>query len=305
MLRRIRSRLTYANVMATIAVFVALGGSSYAAIAIKKNSVKSRHIAPNAIKSGKVKNESLRARDFRAGELPAGAQGPQGPQGLRGPQGEQGPPGETGPAGSPDTPAQVRDKLTQVDGDGSSVDADLLDGLSSNAFLPAGAKAADSELLDGQNSSAFLGANAKAADADRLDNIDSTGFVTGGPAMVVGNRLTFDDQFVDPHEVGSVLLNLPFLGQLRVDGCDGTNGRVLFNVNGGTNVYSFNDHLGETNPVILIGANHVGPTVPKAQYIISVARNTGANTRMATIWVAFNGDDCTFQAQALLTHPTS
>ena len=32
----LRSRLTYANVMATIAVFVALGGTSYAAIKITR-----------------------------------------------------------------------------------------------------------------------------------------------------------------------------------------------------------------------------------------------------------------------------
>ena len=31
MLRQIRNRLTYANVMSTLAVFIALGGSSYAA----------------------------------------------------------------------------------------------------------------------------------------------------------------------------------------------------------------------------------------------------------------------------------
>ena len=34
-----RPRVTYANVMATIAVFVALGGASYAAIAVPRNSV--------------------------------------------------------------------------------------------------------------------------------------------------------------------------------------------------------------------------------------------------------------------------
>jgi hypothetical protein len=44
MLSALRARLTYANVMATVAVFVALGGSSYAAITLNKNSVKSRHI---------------------------------------------------------------------------------------------------------------------------------------------------------------------------------------------------------------------------------------------------------------------
>ena len=34
LLHRLRDRLTYANVMSTLAVFIALGGSSYAAIKV-------------------------------------------------------------------------------------------------------------------------------------------------------------------------------------------------------------------------------------------------------------------------------
>jgi hypothetical protein len=49
---RIRERLTYANVMATIAVFLALGGGI--AWALASNSVKSRHI-----KDGQVKPQDL------------------------------------------------------------------------------------------------------------------------------------------------------------------------------------------------------------------------------------------------------
>jgi hypothetical protein len=88
---RLRSHLSYANVMATVAVFVALGGSSYAALTLEKNSVKSKHIAKGQIKradiaagainSQKVANFSLRRDDFRVGQLPAGPQGPPGPKG--------------------------------------------------------------------------------------------------------------------------------------------------------------------------------------------------------------------------------
>ena len=91
---RIRPRLTYANVMATVAVFVSLGGSSYAAVKLSKNSVRSDHIrngqvkradlASNAVTSDKVRNGSLRAADFRTGDLPAGATGQTGAQGAKG-----------------------------------------------------------------------------------------------------------------------------------------------------------------------------------------------------------------------------
>lgn len=83
-----------AMTVALVALFVALGGSSYAAITLGKNSVKSKHIGKgqvkradiqnNAINSSKVEFLSLRASDFRPGELPQGPQGPQGPKGDAG-----------------------------------------------------------------------------------------------------------------------------------------------------------------------------------------------------------------------------
>src|SRR6476659_9065503 len=50
----IKSKLTYANVMATIAVFIALGGASYAAFHLPKNSVKSKNIVNGQIKQKDV-----------------------------------------------------------------------------------------------------------------------------------------------------------------------------------------------------------------------------------------------------------
>lgn len=90
----LRSKLSYANVVATLALFVALGGSSYAAVALSKNSVKSKHIGKgqvkrpdigrNAVNSGKIKDFSLLARDFKDGQLPAGPKGDPGVPGLAG-----------------------------------------------------------------------------------------------------------------------------------------------------------------------------------------------------------------------------
>jgi hypothetical protein len=56
MLRRIRRQLSYANVMATIAMFAALGGSSYAAVKLSKDSVRTSHI-----KNGQVRGPDLAA----------------------------------------------------------------------------------------------------------------------------------------------------------------------------------------------------------------------------------------------------
>ena len=63
-----------------------------------------------------------------------GATGPQGPTGPTGPSGATGPQGPAGADGSPDTATQVLAKLVTVDGSGSGIDADLLDGSHASAF---------------------------------------------------------------------------------------------------------------------------------------------------------------------------
>jgi hypothetical protein len=74
-----RRKLTYANVMATLAVFVALGGASYAALKLPKNSVGTKQLKKNAVTTkkiksssvngAKVKNASLSGADIRDGSL--------------------------------------------------------------------------------------------------------------------------------------------------------------------------------------------------------------------------------------------
>jgi hypothetical protein len=93
----LRSRLTYANVVATLALFVALGGSSYAALTItgrnvRNSSLTGKDVKNNSLtgsdvkrlKSGDVSDGSLLAKDFKAGQLPAGAKGDKGDKGDSG-----------------------------------------------------------------------------------------------------------------------------------------------------------------------------------------------------------------------------
>ncbi len=93
-----------ANVIALIALFIALGGASYAAIKIpsdsvgtnqlKNNSVAGKKIKKNAVTGVKVKNRSLKAVDFASGQLPSGATGATGSTGAAGPTGADGAPAE-------------------------------------------------------------------------------------------------------------------------------------------------------------------------------------------------------------------
>lgn len=83
-----RPQLSYANVMSTIAVFIALGGTSYA---VARNSVGNLQLRKNAVTSAKVKDRSLRTSDLAL----SARLGSRGPRGTQGPPGPQGAPGGT------------------------------------------------------------------------------------------------------------------------------------------------------------------------------------------------------------------
>ncbi len=83
-----------------LALFVALSGTSYAAINLPANSVGTPQLRDGAVTSSKIRDRTLLARDFSAGALReavrgirSGPEGPNGPTGATGPTGVAGPPG--------------------------------------------------------------------------------------------------------------------------------------------------------------------------------------------------------------------
>jgi hypothetical protein len=75
----LRTKLSYANVMATIAVFMVLGGGAYAAIKVPKNSVGTKQLKKKAVArknlkggavdSGKVADNTLTASKIAGGQV--------------------------------------------------------------------------------------------------------------------------------------------------------------------------------------------------------------------------------------------
>jgi len=65
-----RQRITPSLVISVIALIVALGGVSYAAIKIPKNSVGTKQLKKNSVTSAKVRNGTLLRNDFKSGQLP-------------------------------------------------------------------------------------------------------------------------------------------------------------------------------------------------------------------------------------------
>jgi len=102
-----RPKLSYANVTATLAVFLSLGGVSYAAVELPRNSVGTPQLRDGAVDSAKIKDGALQYEDFGFGETPAGLEGPRGPKGergARGPKGAKGAAGATGATGAAGAP---------------------------------------------------------------------------------------------------------------------------------------------------------------------------------------------------------
>lgn len=68
MFRRAFDRLSYANVMATVAVFVAIGGGAYAA-GLGRDTVGSRQIKDDRVKSIDIKDDALTGADVDESKL--------------------------------------------------------------------------------------------------------------------------------------------------------------------------------------------------------------------------------------------
>lgn len=86
-MQRLRSKLTYANVISTTCLFLVLGGGAYAATQLPKNSVGSKQLKNGSITLAKLSAAAKKSLK--------GATGPAGPAGPAGPKGDTGSPGAT------------------------------------------------------------------------------------------------------------------------------------------------------------------------------------------------------------------
>lgn len=105
MLARLRGWLSYANVIASLALFIALGGTSYAAVKLTGKDIRDGSLTGKDVKDSSLTakelatsaRRSLRGSDGDPG--PRGLEGPSGARGVEGAKGERGASGEPGPQG--------------------------------------------------------------------------------------------------------------------------------------------------------------------------------------------------------------
>src|SRR5580765_1683216 len=160
-----------ALVISIIALFVALGGTGYAALRLPANSVGSAQVINGSLQTADLAARTKTALHGKAG--PVGAVGPQGPSGPRGAQGTDGPrgaaglqggpgiQGATGPAGTPGqngTNATINGVAAGGDLAGTFPSPTIKGGSITSDKFAGGATAPNANLLNGLSSSAFLAA---------------------------------------------------------------------------------------------------------------------------------------------------
>ncbi|MBS1887715.1 MAG: hypothetical protein JSU06_11070 [Actinobacteria bacterium] len=182
-MKRLRSRLTYSNVMVTVlAVLVLGGGTAYATTSIlPKNSVGSKQIKKGAITPAKL---SPAAKAALTG--PAGPQGKEGTAGKEGKEGKEGPIGpstlysDTGAFGSATAGVEksIRASVT--------VPAGIYQVIASQTAQPSGGKA---EL----DCYIYAGATQEASFYSKLAS-ETDGVVTGVATVTVTAPTELSDQ---------------------------------------------------------------------------------------------------------------
>src|SRR6266508_315584 len=102
--RIVSHRPSPAMLISLLALFVALGGTSYAVSKLPKNSVGSAQVINGSLQKADLSKKAVAAlKGSRGPQGPAGAAGAPGPQGATGPPGATGatgPAGATGPIGA-------------------------------------------------------------------------------------------------------------------------------------------------------------------------------------------------------------
>jgi Collagen triple helix repeat (20 copies) len=98
-LKRLSGR--HSTAVAYLALFVALGGSAYAAVTITGKNIKDGTITGRDVKNRSLGTNKLSATAVSSLSGQRGPTGPQGPKGDTGERGPAGPQGVQGPAGPP------------------------------------------------------------------------------------------------------------------------------------------------------------------------------------------------------------
>ena len=172
------SRVSPSMAVALLALFVALGGTGYAAAKLN-----GRNIVNGSITGKKLKRNTLGGRQIKEsslGKVPSASDAdlldgrPSSAYLL------------VGNTAANSSHLNGFDASAFLLANGTAANASALGGLPPSAYLGAADTAANADKLDGKDSTGFLAAAGKAADADKLDGLDSAAFAPAAKVLAAG-----------------------------------------------------------------------------------------------------------------------
>lgn len=187
-MERLKGKLTFANVVACLALFVALGGVGYAATSLPANSVGAKQIRKGAVGPTKLSKATLRRLGQNQG-APVGIVGPTGAPGERGPAGERGETGERGPPANPATLASLEGRLAALESENAALSS-TVDELTTTLT---GVKREGSTLIFERMNLQLLNGHEQDAQTNGLGNLivghnELPGTQTGSANIVIGSE---------------------------------------------------------------------------------------------------------------------
>ena len=291
-MRGLRGRLTYANVMASIAVFVSLGGGAYAATELPRNSVGTAAIRSGAVTTRNLANGTVTAEKVAAGSL----------------TGHQIDVAQLGTVPSAGHASTAESATTAANaGHATTADSATTAGTANSATTATNAdhattsdSATTASTLDGLAPSAFQSrVSGACASNTALTQIHSDGSVSC--TNVGSNTQTYAVRVVSPLLGGplrSTLLTIPGLAHIRVYECLNNQAAAVLVNDDNADLWFENSSEADYDGSTWSTSTTSQATEDSITWHLGVGTGTGAEAANVNVSYAALGTSCVFQVTA-------